>query len=100
MENRRFAPPGGSVGVPSEPNLESLRAPSVLKVEDLRSSDRRDSLAKRTLLAKMSESLRSEGFTKPLGKANPRLSADDDSFSVFSCSVVLSNASSGGEGFA
>jgi len=25
MENRRFAPPGGSVGVPSEPNLESLR---------------------------------------------------------------------------
>ena len=25
MENRRFAPPGGSVGVPKEPNLESLR---------------------------------------------------------------------------
>ena len=47
MENRRFVPPGGSVGVPKEPNLESLRAPSVLKVEDLRSEDRRDSLAKR-----------------------------------------------------
>ena len=36
----------GLVGAPKELNLESLRAPSVLKVEDLRSSDRRDSLAK------------------------------------------------------
>jgi hypothetical protein len=48
MENRRsFAPPGGSVGVPKEPNLESLRS------EDRRSSTLstegalRDSLAKR-----------------------------------------------------
>jgi hypothetical protein len=51
MENRRFAPPGGSVGVPKEPNLESLRAPSALKVEDLRFSDRGDSLAKRPNLS-------------------------------------------------
>ena len=50
MENRRFAPPGGSVRVPSEPNLESLRS------EDRRSSTLstegalRDSLAKRPIL--------------------------------------------------
>ena len=49
MENRRFAPPGGSVGVPPEPNLESLRS------EDRRSSTLstegalRDSLAKRPI---------------------------------------------------
>jgi len=40
---------GGFVGAPKEPTLESIRAHSVLKVEDLRSSDRRDSLAKPSL---------------------------------------------------
>ena len=47
QENEGFSEPlSGIVGAPKELNLESLRAPSVLKVEDLRSSDRRDSLAK------------------------------------------------------
>ena len=42
----RLSDRSGIVGAPKELNLESLRAPSVLKVEDLRSSDRRDSLEK------------------------------------------------------
>ena len=47
QENEGFSEPlSGIVGAPKELNLESLRAPSVLKVEDLRSSDRRDSLEK------------------------------------------------------